>query len=93
VSAEGSTSRVEGAGETAGHLIRRYGDELWRVGAGTRWFKTLHESQGFEPKSGFQWLINSCCQVAIGNWFNGSPRDEAGPPRLFGKGVAVARQI
>lgn len=74
-------------------LARIYRDEIRHVGAGTKWFKRVCESRGLEVVSQWKRLISSHFRGALKPPFNASARDEAGLPREFYEGVAVARDV
>ena len=82
--------RLLAAGDlrSAAILERICRDEVRHVGTGTKWFKCVTESQGFEPVSRFQWLIRSCFRGRLKPPFNGSARDEAGLSRDFYEALA-----
>lgn len=82
-----------GDSRSAAILSRIYRDEVRHVAAGTKWFKRVAESQGFEPISRFQWLIKSCFHGSLKPPFNGSARDEAGLSRDFYEALAQASRI
>jgi uncharacterized ferritin-like protein (DUF455 family) len=82
-----------GDSRSAAILSRIYRDEVRHVAAGTKWFKRVAESQGFEPISGFQWLIKSFFRGSLKPPFNGSARDEAGLSRDFYEALAQASRI
>ena len=90
-----TVERLESAGDlrSAAILQRIYRDEVRHVGAGTKWFKTAAESQGFEPVSRWKWLIKTYFRGSLKPPFNGSARDEAGLSRDFYEGVAEASAI
>ncbi len=90
-----TVQRLLAAGDSrsAAILERICRDEVRHVGAGTRWFKRVAESQGFEPVSRFQWLIRSCFRGSLKPPFNGSARDEAGLSRDFYEALAEASRI
>jgi len=69
-------------------LQRIYRDEIRHVAAGTKWYRILAESLGFEPVSHWQWLIENNFAGALKPPFNDSARDEAGLSRDYYSGVA-----
>jgi len=69
-------------------LQRIYRDEIRHVAAGTKWYRILAESLGFEPVSYWQWLIENNFAGALKPPFNDSARDEAGLSRDYYSGVA-----
>jgi uncharacterized ferritin-like protein (DUF455 family) len=90
-----TVARLEAAGDarSAAILGRIYRDEIRHVAAGTKWFKRIAESAGFEPSERFHWLIKTYFRGAIKPPFNDSARDEAGLPRDFYMGVAGAGDV
>ena len=87
--------RFQSAGdERSAAIIRRiYRDEIRHVAAGTTWFKRACESQGFEPKSHWKWLIETYFRGVLKPPFNDSARDEAGLSRDFYEGVAMREPV
>jgi uncharacterized ferritin-like protein (DUF455 family) len=83
-------ARFGGVGDlrSAEILQRIYRDEIRHVAAGTRWYRFLAESLGFEPVSRWQWLIENNFPGSLKPPFNDSARDEAGLSRDFYSGVA-----
>jgi uncharacterized ferritin-like protein (DUF455 family) len=90
-----TVARLEAAGDarSAAILGRIYRDEIRHVAAGTKWFKRIAESAGFEPSERFHWLIKTYFRGAIKPPFNDSARVEAGLPRDFYLGVAGAGDV
>jgi uncharacterized ferritin-like protein (DUF455 family) len=88
-------ARLEAAGDvrSAAILDRIYHDEIRHVAAGTKWFKTAAESQGFEPIGRFHWLTNRYFRGELKPPFNDSARGQAGLSRDFYLGVASTRDV
>ena len=82
--------RAAGDSRSAAILNRVYRDEVRHVGAGTKWFRRIAESQGIEPFSHWKLLIKTYFRGSLKPPFNGSARDEAGLSREFYLGVAAA---
>ncbi len=90
-----TVARLEAAGDarSAAILQRIYRDEIRHVAAGTRWFKSAAESQGFEPIGRWHWLTKRHFRGELKPPFNDSARDEAGLSRDFYAGVALERDV
>jgi uncharacterized ferritin-like protein (DUF455 family) len=88
-------ARLEAAGDprSAAILDRIYHDEIRHVAAGTKWFKTAAESQGFEPIGRFHWLTKRYFRGELKPPFNDSARGQAGLSRDFYLGVASTRDV
>ena len=88
-------ARLEAAGDvrSAAILDRIYHDEIRHVAAGTKWFKTAAESQGFEPIGRFHWLTKRYFRGELKPPFNDSARRQAGLSRDFYLGVASTRDV
>lgn len=78
-------ARFEAIGdEASARILRRIlTDEVRHVAAGTRWFKHLSESCGFEPVSHWRALVSRHFRGALKPPFNDSARERAGLTRAF----------
>jgi uncharacterized ferritin-like protein (DUF455 family) len=69
-------------------LSRIYRDEIRHVGAGTRWFRFVCETSGFDPVTQWRQLLRQHFRGSLKPPFNDSARGEAGLSREFYAGVA-----
>ncbi len=85
-------ARFEAIGDiaTARILARILTDEIGHVGAGTRWFESRCDEQGFNPETTWQHLVRTHYRGLIKPPFNDSARDSAGLTRDYYQALAVS---
>ncbi len=90
-----TVERLERAGDLrAARILQRiYTDEIRHVAAGTKWFATLAESGGFEPRSHFAQLTKTYFRGVLKPPFNDSARAQAGLSREFYEAVAEQEDV
>ncbi len=78
-------ARLERGGDARGAKIvgRIYKDEIRHVGIGTKWFKSIVESQGNDPAIVWQSLVSTYFRGSLKPPFNDSARNAAGLTREF----------
>ncbi|AQR73490.1 ferritin-like domain-containing protein [Sphingomonas sp. LM7] len=83
--------RFEAVGDTATAriLTRIFNDEIRHVGAGTRWFESRCDEQGFNPETTWHDLVRTHYRGLIKPPFNDSARDSAGLTRGYYAPIAV----
>lgn len=83
--------RLQQAGDpqSARILARIYHDEIRHVGIGSKWFGTICESAGFEPRHRWQALVGAHFRGALKPPFNDSARAKAGLPREYYASIAL----
>ncbi|TFI58060.1 ferritin-like domain-containing protein [Sphingomonas parva] len=90
-----TVARFEAAGDrrSAAILNRIFTDEIRHVRAGTKWFVSRCQSQGFATIPHWQRLVRRHFRGAIKPPFNDSARDQAGLSRDFYLGVAASKDV
>jgi uncharacterized ferritin-like protein (DUF455 family) len=83
-------ARFKAAGDaaTAKILTRILTDEVEHVRAGTRWFESRCDEQGFNPETTWQHLVRTHFRGLIKPPFNDSARDSAGLTRGYYQALA-----